>query len=92
MGLGSQWCQQLECCAQRSEDWVWSNYFAEAAWLERVRAVWEDLQAESGRHFGSGGFVPAVASGWFPGESAQLWGYVVVEAVALLPQQIAEER
>lgn len=58
---------------------------------ERANAVWEDLQAESGHHFGTGGSAPAVAGGWFPEESAPLWGCAVAEAVALWPQQTAEE-
>lgn len=58
--------------------------------MKRVSAVWEDLQAGSAHHSGAGGFVPAVAAGWFPEEFALPWGCVVVEAVALWLQQKGE--
>lgn len=58
--------------------------------MERV-SVWEDLQAGSAHHSGAVGFVLVVAAGWFPEESAQLWGCAVVEGVAPWLQQTEEE-
>lgn len=71
-----------------SEDWVYS---ADSDWMERSRAALEDRPTGSARHSGAGGFVPAVAAGWFPEESAQLWGCAAAEVEAPWLQQTEEE-
>lgn len=60
--------------------------------MQRVRAVLEDQRAGIGHHSDADGFVPVVAVGWSPEESAQLWGCVAVEEEAPWLQQTEEEQ